>query len=84
MGLKPRDWGPRRSRGTGFGGRGGRIGFVPRGDGWRIQSRDANCTAERDLYEGGTAATPAYLACPEAMTRGRTKELVTTYAARLK
>ena len=34
-----------------------------------IQYRDANCAAERDLYEGGTASHPAYLACLEAMTR---------------
>lgn len=49
-----------------------------------IQYRDANCAAERDLYEGGTAASPAYLACLEAMTRARTKELAVTYAVRLK
>jgi uncharacterized protein YecT (DUF1311 family) len=49
-----------------------------------IQYRDANCTAERDLYEGGTAAQPVYLACLEAMTRTRTKELAVTYAVRLK
>jgi uncharacterized protein YecT (DUF1311 family) len=28
-----------------------------------LQYRDANCTAERDLYIGGTASSPAYLAC---------------------
>ena len=49
-----------------------------------IQYRDANCVAERDLYGGGTATGPAYLACLEAMTRGRTKELRVTYAVRLK
>jgi len=49
-----------------------------------IQYRDANCTAERDLYDGGTAARPAYLACLEAMTRARTKELRIAYAVRLK
>ncbi len=49
-----------------------------------IQYRDANCTAERDLYDGGTAASPAYLACLEAMTRARTKELAVTYAVKLK
>ena len=49
-----------------------------------IQYRDANCAAERDLYEGGTAAFPAYLACLEAMTRARTKELAVTYAVKLK
>jgi uncharacterized protein YecT (DUF1311 family) len=49
-----------------------------------IQYRDANCSAERDLYEGRTAASPAYLACLEAMTRARTKELTITYAVKLK
>ena len=49
-----------------------------------IQYRDATCSAERDLYEGGTAAAPAYLAWLEAMTRARTKELVITYAVKLK
>jgi uncharacterized protein YecT (DUF1311 family) len=49
-----------------------------------IQYRDANCTAERELYGGGTAGPPAYLACLEAMTRARTKELTVTYAVRLK
>jgi uncharacterized protein YecT (DUF1311 family) len=49
-----------------------------------IQYRDANCAAERGLYQGGTAASPAFLACLEAMTRTRTKELTITYAVRLK
>jgi uncharacterized protein YecT (DUF1311 family) len=49
-----------------------------------IQYRDANCTAERGLYEGGTAASPAYLACLESMTRARTEELTVTYAVKLK
>jgi len=49
-----------------------------------IKYRDANCSAERALYGGGTAAHPAYLACVEAMTRARTKELQITYAVRLK
>jgi uncharacterized protein YecT (DUF1311 family) len=43
-----------------------------------IQYRDANCSAERGLYEGGTAKSPAYFACLEAMTRARTKELSVT------
>ena len=46
--------------------------------------RDSNCTAERSLYGIGTAASPAYLACIEAMTRSRTKELLVTYTVRLK
>lgn len=49
-----------------------------------IQYRDANCTAARDLYAGGTAASPAHLACLEAMTRARTMELSVTYAVKLK
>ncbi len=49
-----------------------------------IQYRDANCLAERALYEGGTAQYPAYMACLEAITRARTKELGVTYAVRLK
>ena len=49
-----------------------------------IQYRDANCSAERSLYEGGTASSPVYLSCLEAMTRERTKELRITYTVRLK
>lgn len=49
-----------------------------------IQYRDANCTAERDLYASGTASSPAYLACLEAMTRERKRELTVTYAVKLK
>lgn len=49
-----------------------------------IQYRNANCTAERELYAGGTAASPAYLACLEAMARARTQELAVTYALALK
>jgi uncharacterized protein YecT (DUF1311 family) len=49
-----------------------------------LQYRDANCTAERDLYEGGTAKYPAYFACLESMTRARTRELQLTYAVALK
>jgi uncharacterized protein YecT (DUF1311 family) len=49
-----------------------------------IQYRDSNCSAERALYGIGTAQGPAYLACLDAMTRSRTKELSITYAVRLK
>jgi uncharacterized protein YecT (DUF1311 family) len=49
-----------------------------------IQYRDANCEAERALYGLGTGPGPAYLACLEAMTRERTKELRITYTVRLK
>jgi uncharacterized protein YecT (DUF1311 family) len=46
--------------------------------------RDANCAAERSLYDGGTAAAPAYVACLEAMTRARSRELEVTHAVKLK
>ncbi len=49
-----------------------------------IKYRDANCSAERSLYEPGTAASPAYLGCLEALTRERIKELRVTYTVRLK
>lgn len=49
-----------------------------------MQYRDANCWAEQSLYVGGTARSPAFLACLEAMTRSREKELYVTYAVRLK
>jgi uncharacterized protein YecT (DUF1311 family) len=44
-----------------------------------IQFRDATCTAESDLYKGGTASTPAYSACLEEETRRRTADLKTIY-----
>ncbi len=43
------------------------------------QYRDANCSAERELYGRGTGAPPAYLACMESMTRARTRELQIVY-----
>jgi uncharacterized protein YecT (DUF1311 family) len=49
-----------------------------------IQYRDANCAAERDLYEGGTAKDPVYFACLDSMIRSRMRELQVTYAARSK
>lgn len=49
-----------------------------------IQYRDANCAAEQNLYEGGTAKYAVHFACLEAMTRARTRELQITYAVRLK
>lgn len=49
-----------------------------------IHYRDVNCAAERDLYGSGTGSRPAYLACLEAMTRERIRELRVTYAVRLK
>jgi len=44
-----------------------------------LQYRDANCAAERDLYNGGTGGPPTYLACMEAMARARTKEMQVMY-----
>ena len=49
-----------------------------------IQYREANCSAERELYAGGTASPPAQLACLEAMTRARTKELEIMYVVKMK
>jgi uncharacterized protein YecT (DUF1311 family) len=49
-----------------------------------IQYRDANCAAEQNLYEGGSAKYAVHFACLEAMTRARTRELQITYAVRLK
>jgi uncharacterized protein YecT (DUF1311 family) len=44
-----------------------------------IQFRDATCTAESNLYSGGTASAPAYSACLEELTRQRTEDLKTIY-----
>jgi uncharacterized protein YecT (DUF1311 family) len=44
-----------------------------------VQFRDATCTAESDLYKGGTASAPAYSACLEELTRQRTADLKTIY-----
>jgi uncharacterized protein YecT (DUF1311 family) len=44
-----------------------------------IQFRDATCTAESHLYNGGTASAPAYSACLEEVTRLRTVDLETIY-----
>jgi uncharacterized protein YecT (DUF1311 family) len=44
-----------------------------------IQFRDATCTAESDLYSGGTASAPAYSACLEEVTRQRAADLETIY-----
>ena len=44
-----------------------------------IQFRDATCTAESNLYNGGTASAPAYSACLEELTRLRTADLKTIY-----
>jgi uncharacterized protein YecT (DUF1311 family) len=44
-----------------------------------IQFRDATCTAESNLYNGGTASAPAYSACLEELTRQRLADLKTIY-----
>ena len=44
-----------------------------------IQLRDATCTAESNLYKGGTASAPAYSACLEEVTRQRAADLETIY-----
>ena len=44
-----------------------------------IQFRDATCTAESNLYSGGTASAPAYSACLEEVTRQRAADLETIY-----
>jgi uncharacterized protein YecT (DUF1311 family) len=44
-----------------------------------IQFRDATCTAESDLYKGGTASAPAYSACLEEVTRQRAADLEIIY-----
>ena len=49
-----------------------------------MKYREQNCSAERALYGESSADHPVYLACLEAMTRTRIKELQTTYAVRLK
>jgi uncharacterized protein YecT (DUF1311 family) len=48
-----------------------------------IQFRDANCSAEYELYSGGSAASMVKFACLEAVTRRRTEELKDMYGWRL-
>jgi len=48
-----------------------------------LKFRDTNCSAERHLYEGGTAAPAVHAACMEADTRQRTAELNTMYGWRV-
>jgi uncharacterized protein YecT (DUF1311 family) len=48
-----------------------------------VQFRDANCAAERELYDGGSAAPMVYQACLGADTRQRTAELNVMYGWRL-
>jgi uncharacterized protein YecT (DUF1311 family) len=44
-----------------------------------LRYRDQTCTAERNLYEGGTGGLAAYSACLEALTRHRIADLKATY-----
>jgi uncharacterized protein YecT (DUF1311 family) len=44
-----------------------------------VQYRQANCEAERGLYDGGSAAPMVYYACLAADTRHRISELKTMY-----
>jgi uncharacterized protein YecT (DUF1311 family) len=48
-----------------------------------IEFRDANCSAEYELYRGGSAAPMVKLACLEAVTRHRTEELNIMYGWRM-
>jgi uncharacterized protein YecT (DUF1311 family) len=48
-----------------------------------LKFRDANCSAERNLYAGGSAAPTVYAACIEADTRERTTDLKAMYGWRL-
>jgi uncharacterized protein YecT (DUF1311 family) len=48
-----------------------------------VKSRDANCSAEQNLYRGGSAAPTVHAACVEANTRYRTNDLKTVYGWRL-
>jgi uncharacterized protein YecT (DUF1311 family) len=48
-----------------------------------IEFRIANCSAENELYRGGSAAPVVKLACLEAVTRHRTEELNVMYRWRL-
>ncbi len=46
--------------------------------------RHSKCTAARDPHQDEATRYPAYIACLDTMTRARTQELQTTYAAKLK
>ncbi len=49
-----------------------------------VQYRDANCSAERDLYGGGTGGPTTYFASLADETRQRTTELNTIYGWRVR
>lgn len=44
-----------------------------------LRYRDDLCAAERDLYDGGTGASPAHAACVESETRVHADELRKAY-----
>jgi uncharacterized protein YecT (DUF1311 family) len=48
-----------------------------------LRFREANCSAERNLYGSGTAVPMVYAACVEVNTRHRTAELKAMYGWRL-
>jgi uncharacterized protein YecT (DUF1311 family) len=48
-----------------------------------VQFRDANCAAEQELNEGGSAAPMVHASCLAAETRQRTAELSVMYGWRL-
>jgi uncharacterized protein YecT (DUF1311 family) len=48
-----------------------------------VKFRDATCSAEHNLYTGGSAAPGVYAACIEEETRHRTADLKTIYGWRL-
>jgi uncharacterized protein YecT (DUF1311 family) len=48
-----------------------------------IEFREANCSAEQELYSNGSAASMVKFACLEALTRHRTEELNVMYGWRL-
>ncbi len=47
-----------------------------------LKFRDANCSAERNLYGSGSAAPTVYAACMKADARHRTTDLTTMYGWR--
>lgn len=63
------------------------VGVLEGSDRQKLQSaertwlmyRDQTCSAERDLYDGGTGGIATYPACLEAVTRHRIDDLKTTY-----
>jgi uncharacterized protein YecT (DUF1311 family) len=48
-----------------------------------LKFRDTNCSAERNLYAGGSAGPTVYAACIEADARKRTSDLKMMYGWRL-